>query len=489
MRVAIAVALLTGCTNASTPDDRPDPSSSVPTDGSDQPATTSPAEQVWTLDLRVIGAPRAAGDAAVVYAVEGDTLSLVGVDAATGEQLWSQPASPGEVVPGIAIVPTVVMTAAEEPLAAYFRPDPAGNLFARLVLADPRTGEDVFATEPLLFRSPPEQCPDDRDVCFRARAVYGEAGTSQRLRLTDGTVVQEPPGPEGFVRGIGPKGLSDVRIGDLEYLARIEDGAALWQVPISDLFGPTFSTDGGWGWDYFAEENLLVGHVGQRRVGAAGSPQEQNLAAVVSVALDAATGELVWRDEGSLPNCTTALPLPRALDDEDSGVGPGPVRCRYAGGVVLQLEQDPVFSELDVTVEGYDVRTGDTTWTLPLGAVEGLVFDGGVGAVAGPQEILLPAPDGPLLVNLTTGQTEEPAEDQVLFCASERVRFDYPEPFYVDELALRERSGGTLTIPCHPDGAATSDPIPSPPVEAVAVEIADRYILATESGLVGYRLE
>lgn len=471
--------LLAACTDGS------------PTDGSDPQSSSEPprAEQVWSLDAPVIGQPVAAGDVALVYVAQAQELALVGVDAATGEQLWSQPASPGAVITGIAVAPKVVESADGKPLAAYFRPDPTGNLFARLVLADPRTGQDVVASQPMLFSSTPDECPDDQDVCARARPGDQEPAATFRLRLADGSLVPEPDRVEGLIRGIGPEGISDVRLAEVEYLARVEDGAVVWQTPIDELFGPGYSTDGGWGWEYYAGEDLFVGFVRQRPPDLPpGSPREFDLSSYVTVAIDASTGERVWRDDASLPYCSYDLPLPRGLDSEDEDVSPVPIRCRYAGSAVILDGEEPVFDNLEVTVEGFDAKTGETTWTLPLGAVEGLVFTGGVGAVAGPEEIVLPAPDGAVIVNLLDGATRDPASDEVLACQSERVTFDYREPYYFGDVAVLERSGGTFTVPCLPDGTPSAEPMSTAAIQGVALDIADRLVLAVEGGLVGYQL-
>lgn len=63
-----------------------------PTERSEPESTSPPsAQQVWSLDLPIIGQPRAAGDLALAHVAQAQELALVGVDAATRAQLWSQP--------------------------------------------------------------------------------------------------------------------------------------------------------------------------------------------------------------------------------------------------------------------------------------------------------------------------------------------------------------------------------------------------------------
>ncbi|CAN5723469.1 hypothetical protein BH24ACT15_BH24ACT15_35070 [soil metagenome] len=380
-----------------------------------------------------------------------------------------------------------------------------------LVLADPRTGQDVVATPPLLFGSTPTECPDGQDVCVQARSGYHEYYSMLRLHMADGSLVTEPDPIEGVMRVVGPEGLSDVRSGDVQYLARVADGAVVWQTPIDELSGPGYSTDGGWGWDYYPDEDLFVGSIGvfvgsigaQPPELAPGSPSERDLTAEVTVAIDGSTASVSGGMTRRLPCarrfarsrqhgpdvrglCNSTLPLPRTQAEDE---GPVPVRCRYEGSVAFRQDEEPVFADLSVTVEGFDVPTGETTWTLALAAVEGLVFIGGVGAVAGLEEIMLPGSDGPVVVNLVDGATGGPNPDEVLGCDSEQVRFEYREPYYTyDGDPLTERSGGTLTVPCLPDGAPTADVMSPATIQAIDLEVAGRFVVATEGRLVGYQL-
>lgn len=171
-----------------------------------QPATVS---EIWRTPLPLVGEAVGAGDVAVAYVTTDAALALVGLDAATGEQLWSQPAGPAYVVPGIAVTPEVVEDEDGTEYPAYFRPALATSLNASLVVADPRTGEDDANAGRAVYSSPPRRCDDGIDVCFESgSALQGEV--TRRLPLSRGIVVEEPQAP-GYVRGVGPLGLSDVR--------------------------------------------------------------------------------------------------------------------------------------------------------------------------------------------------------------------------------------------------------------------------------------
>ncbi len=339
-------------------------------------------------------------------------------------------------MPGIPITPTVVHDGAGSDYLAYFRPQLETSLNARLVVADPRTGEDVAVTNGDGFTSPPRSCDDGVDVCFET-GYTGEGKSIQRLRLSDGTVTTEPRS-NGYIRTIGPLGLSDVRTNEDEYLARVENGAEMWRVALDEAFGRGYSTDGGWSWRHHEDAGLLVGSIGRALIGSLTSVQDIDLAASVTVALHTETGAVAWRDVGSVPDCFDTIALPEASTKD--GVA---VRCRYLGHL-------------------------------------------SIGAIAGPQEILLPTTDGPSVVDLLTGRSRPPEPTDVLACDSPVVAFDYDDPFYIDGTPITERHGEALTVACHPDRSPAQRPLPPPVLASVSISVEGAYVHATDSGLVGY---
>lgn len=487
-RTAVAV-LMSGCLPACTGGTATDADPPTPPPA----ATTTPAppraEQVWSLDLPIIGDPVAAGNVAVVYSTAGGDLFLNGVDAATGRTLWTRPAHPGEVVTGIAITPEVVDGPDGGPLVPYLRPaTPPGRLRAELAVADPVSGADVAATGTLLIGSPPDACLDGRDVCLRARDTPDEYYERRRLRLDDGRLVTEPEPAPGFdARDIGDE-LSIVTDEQRQYLARIDSTGLLWKQPIEDLFGPGYSFNGGWGFGLRPEQRLYVGHVGlDNGEPPGGEPIDVDLTQERTAGIDLDTGKLRWREDGTLSYCGYSLP---GQLEEDTGGGPYPVRCRYTGTLRYQpdSEDGPTPLDVTVTVEGYDFSTGETTWTLPMGEELRLYFTGGIGAVAGPGQILLPTPEGPRIVDVVDGTTQLAEEGGVFGCTTEDVVFDFNEPYYTQGQVLTERRGGPLTFACDAAGTATNEPLPASVIQAVGLLVGDTYIVAMDGRLIGYQL-
>ena len=140
--VVLMVVLVAGCSSGG---------------GSSEPGLI----EAWRLrSITPIGQPVAVSDTVVVvHGTENQDLYLYGVAVADGTLRWRQPASPGAVVPGIAVQPNVI-----DGRVAYFRPDPSANLAARLVVASPQDGSDQLVSDPNIFRSHPKPCSDGKDV-------------------------------------------------------------------------------------------------------------------------------------------------------------------------------------------------------------------------------------------------------------------------------------------------------------------------------------
>jgi len=78
----------------------------------------------------------------------------------------------------------------------------------------------------------------------------------------------------------------------------------------------------------------------------AGNVNTGNRAATAG--LSEATGQVLWRDRGSSLDCRF----------DPAGY---PVRCRMRGHMLSEPRTDPMFEDLDVTVEGFDLATCKTT--------------------------------------------------------------------------------------------------------------------------------
>src|SRR5262249_27037499 len=150
LRFGILVAVLAGCTSGSA---RPAARGPIALGAAAQPGF----QPIWVnLDLHPIGQPTAVGSAMVGIVIDGDRLSLVRSDPATGRKRWQQPLATGDIAPGVAVDIAVISA----DTVAYFRPSSADIYLAHLVIADATTGADLAVSPPERFTSPPYPCPN-----------------------------------------------------------------------------------------------------------------------------------------------------------------------------------------------------------------------------------------------------------------------------------------------------------------------------------------
>ncbi|WP_433220178.1 hypothetical protein ACQP00_17255 [Dactylosporangium sp. CS-047395] len=449
--------------------------------GGSASAKAPPLTQAWQrTDLKPAGQFTAVGGVAVGYVADAGRLQIVALDPATGKTLWGRAASPGEVALGTPVVVHVV-----DGKVAYFRADPKGNLFAQLVVADPRTGDDVAVTAPTLFGSPPLACSNGTDVCTTSRASYKDKATPHRLRMSDKQYVAENTGAPAGSRSVGSKGLTDLGTRDPEKVALIRDGKLVWQRNLGDAFPAGFTSDLGWSWSLYSQPKLYVGSVygGETSSGAGGFTRDL-AAGSATAALSEADGSVVWRDAGSALGCqgTVEVPVDPANPESESI----PVRCRYKGTSTWSAASKSMSrSGLDVVVEGFDPATGKTTWSVPVGAAEELVTLTAGRALTGPGRLLVSGGTGPIVIDLTTGRTEKPAADATFWCGT-RAEFEYGEAYYIDGKPEHQRIGGELGAPCGID-AKPADRVPSPEsTRAFGTVLGADVLVAKSGGVIGY---
>ncbi|GAA1741717.1 PQQ-binding-like beta-propeller repeat protein [Luedemannella helvata] len=472
--LVVVGALVTACTGEEP--DKPTPSASA----TQPPVSERPASVAWTLrDVKPIGQPVNVAGVAVGYVVKSRRLYLVGIDPRAGKELWRKEASPGEVVTGIAVQPFFI-----QDKVVYQRPDRTGNLYTRIVVADPRTGEDLVVTKPLLVTSPPGDCSDGIDVCTTSRSNYRGRAVLHRLRIADGSYVAEKSDTPPGARLVGDAGLLDLGGRDPEKLALSRDGKLVWQINLSSAFPTGYSTDYGWHFEHYPKQNVYVGTLHPQL---SKLPNGSYVASLdnraTTAALSIADGSVRWRSAGTDLFCRSHL----YIEDPASADDGLPVRCRYRGTEKYANDTArATFTDLDVTVEGFDIATGDTTWQVPAGRTEALIDWDTKPAIAGATARLIRGGAEPLVLDVATGRSVVPAADAAFWCAR-RATFDYREPYYVRGKPVRERAGGTHVSVCDARGKA-SDRAPTMGATAAAGAGFDTVaVVATASGFTGYR--
>jgi outer membrane protein assembly factor BamB len=422
-------------------------------------------QAAWINDeLKPIGQPLAVGSVAVgIASASGRGVAVVGLDPATGRKLWEQPATPSGVAPGVRV--SVARVGSDR--IAYFRPTRTDIPYAELVLADAATGADVAKSDEEVFASGPHPCGSGQDVC--AVAATPQHAMLRLEAATGRSLIDGDPLPPG-ARNVGDGGLIDLGDRPGDTLALLREGRVWWRTQVGAAFPPGFSTDNGWSWQLYREAHLYVGSVegpsvrdGTRVVNDLGRTS-------ATAALSERDGSVVWRDDGSTVSFHFEI--------VDS-----PVRCRRRGTVVSDTgTTTESFHDVDVTLEGFDIATGKTTWSVPLGAATSLVGGNAFPIIAGPTQAVLNAAAGPMVVDFVSGKVTPPAVGATFWCGSGRPYLFSPPYPLPDGSVTFERRGGVLATICDAQGRPAKALPPAAATLTIGAHVGDYVVVAVKDG-------
>jgi len=491
--------VMTACTGGDGESEPPKKTTST-SQASEKPAglqrDTTPAEAAWTADLDAIGQPVVVGTTAVVIQrAAGKRLEIVGVDTATGKQVWAHPFSPNYAVPGISLVPNVSRTkGGAERVIFYLAPDkPSANeddLLTAIVSVDPATGEidqesaKVHATEPV------SACDDGTDVCVKG--VVGPTGTYSNLRfdLETGKFSESSDGAPKDARLIGSAGLFSTGDRPGEKLGVRRAGKTLWSTSLDTLFGKGYTSDNGWVFAHETGPDRYTGLVGAPNdtVTTADSEKAEfvyELAKQKVISFNGKDGTVLWSREGADP-CFRATDF----DDEQAVVSiDHPIRCLVTGKYT-RVGDVTTPEGITMTMEGYDPVSGETTWSQHITDAAAAAYwqDAPRVLIRGGTTVVATLDAGPSLIDTATGKTA-PVGDETFVCQTGTVDFDYVTPFEYDDRKVFGRHGTGLLSSCDVNGG----PVPGAPTAAAVreggIKVGEStYVMATADGLVGYQL-
>src|SRR5262249_10900225 len=231
----LAVALASACASAVEK-----PASRDPVGTKAPPPDEPRYAQEWTYtDRRPIGQVTAIGSTMVGLVVDDAALFVVGIDSATGHELWHQPATPGGVTVGVAV--HIAKIGADR--VAYLRPVPNTDYVAQLVVADAQSGRDLAVSPPAWFKAHPFACRDDQDACvLSVDSLWGKVHAF-RLEVATGKYLTESPDLPRTARLLDEPGLIDFGDRPGNTLGWLRDGKLQWTVPVSAAFPSGFSSD------------------------------------------------------------------------------------------------------------------------------------------------------------------------------------------------------------------------------------------------------
>ncbi|MFI1990550.1 hypothetical protein [Actinoplanes sp. NPDC020271] len=402
----------------------------------------------------------------------------VGIDPVTGREIWRQEASPSQVTPGVEVAPVAIGDK-----VAYFRPNSEHGQLARLVIADPRTGNDLQVSGPQLFLSSPEPCSGNVDVCVLSHEKTDDEVKPHKFSPATGKYVAVTSKMPQDARTIGTAGLLGFDGRNPEEIGLLRDGRIRWTTKLGDAFPEGFSTDWGWSWLLYGKEKVYAGSV----YGKPAEPYDQRRTEDLSTnramaAVSEDDGSVLWRDTGSVIGCNGIYGT-----DEDKTYFP--VRCRYRGSETIDPDQKATFTfaGLEVTMEGFEVQTGRTTWSVPLGAAENLETFAKPFPVTGTNEIVVtPGNDIPLVIDADSGKSRTAAADATFWCLSS-YKYDYIEPF-TNRLGdtIHLRIGGNQATTCSATGNPATGTPSAAATSAVGAHIGPYVVMATDTGFTGY---
>jgi len=382
-----------------------------------------------------VSQPTTVGGRFVAYFEREGLLSIAAVDATTGEVAWELPASVSGLTGGVAL------HVESDGRLVYFgtpvdpvRLDP--SVF--VVAVEAATGAEVWrTTTPLILADSLYACEDDRDsLCVSDE----RPGPDRALRIAKATgeVTSRAAGaePPAIGRALG-SGLYDLGGRDPEVIAAIDaSGRTLWTRTAGELFrGRPVSSDHGWNWDRYGD--VFVGSLGWIDL----DEGVTDLSRASIAGVDAATGAVRWVDDGAELGCGVG--------------GTQPIRCRLTGTATQDpdvIGDLPVVTGLRVVMERFDPATGTTQWQADLGPAISLILDTAPLVRLSPTELAVGREDGTsVAVDITSGATRLPADDEVGWCVSEnsyRDRRTVPDP--------HRRLGQEYLTQCRVDGSTVT---------------------------------
>ncbi|PUB29034.1 hypothetical protein C8K30_103460 [Promicromonospora sp. AC04] len=462
----VGVLLTAGCTGS--PDATGDASDEKPAGLLDDFDFTATVEPDWVVDEQVIGSPAVEDGMVASYLLDDKKdLAIAVWDEETGRELWRNTAatSADSGGPGGA----AVFSHANRSYVTYLVPTPDAR-WSTFVVADLATGKRVPITKPeVVADSQPSACLDGAAVCFTGSSYYSlsESIIPEHLRFELGTKKVTMIGDADIAKDHDYAVLMNKsrRLGEYvisttdpekqgkgrEQLGYVEDRKVVWQRPYTEVFGPDYSSDAGWGWADDEDTEYAIGlgwpYKAAWADGTVKTKQVRHVKDVKIVALDRATGDTVWSlDQGGV------CPY-RGLDIVDRVL----VACRWTAGELTREVGAKSFEYTEAPAAdmlGIDPVTGDELWSIPLGKVDTESADIGELATGDDPSMILTETET-LAVDLATGKSA-PVGEGTFLCKRQRERFSAPDP------AKALSGGGTTTYdsgdewyPCDKTGTET----------------------------------
>jgi outer membrane protein assembly factor BamB len=441
----------------------------------------------WRLAMRSFGQPVVVdGTMLVVVAARGDELDIRGLDVATGTQKWSRPFSPGNETQSPFIAAQSFATDTGAAYAVFQDPGqgvgPASSYRMPFLAVEVATGEIRARTRPLVASWPAVPCDDDLDVCL-ADADAEDPYAKIRWDLTS---FRLHPEPDHLPRLAGEIASGGFYAGGEDfarptYLGRHDNSHdRLWQRKVDAIVGERWAFDGAQA-EYFEDAGLLL--LGTQKMPTAAEERRYDQGRRVRldesarrlIALSAADGTPMWTHDGADLGC-------RAFTSDEL-----PVRCAVRGRSVHDATwTETDYRQVDVTIEGFDPSTGDSTWSQALSRRASVETMKAAGSPASSNRSLVddqdfrvvPTADGPRMLSLVDGSSVALDHSARVLCSDPMLDFEYAAD--VNDFFGRDR--GDIRRVCTPDEElASGSPTAAGLFQGAEDTGGGAFVLATEA--------
>ncbi|WP_154674070.1 RAD23 family protein [Nakamurella lactea] len=416
----------------------------------------------------------------LVYGTVGSKLSLYALDPTDGTVVWTQPAGYGiqyvDADDALAVF-------TDEGRVGYLRPDKSEPRRSQLIIADARTGKDLIRSTAGYLTNDIWDCGSKSPgICITGYPVdHPDDLVSLQLDEKTGAFTDRAGGSTG---GLEPMGSHDVYVGDPNdpRIIRRLNGKTVWVKKLSD-----YTDISRWHGKFsqIASDNMVMVTLTMSSPVAHGI-RSRYPADAMTLGIDLSTGTLRWKDSGTVNACAGSVTA-----------RPGLLRCRLSGTVTDTTTTDPaalpsaVASDLKVSLEAYDPRTGKARWRTAVGNVPLLAVYGNQALVPDGQDtVLLARASKPLVIDLRTGRSTPAPADRVFWCPD---NWTAPRSVPVasgGQLFTDVMTSG-LVMPCNASGRASKGTIGELPVTAgvpMSDERGDLLVVTSHSAVTAYLL-
>jgi hypothetical protein len=481
----LLIFAVTGCTAESEPA-KPVGTASA---GADFVSVVDPA---WSVSADMVGDPATDGEFVTSYVAMADgALNVVVWNAESGSEVWRDVASVGYVTQGVQVDVETIESEGKS-FVTYLSPVEDSNGWQRLVVAELASGMEIgLSNDHVWPTSRPSECADGENVCFTGwlEADPETSSATFRADFSTGMLVRDAD----VVMAPDSRALSDrvfatqVRPPEgVEEVGYSSGGKVQWQVPYEDIFGPGYSSDGGWDWEMYESDEVIVGsgYTYDRLIGVY-DDRTIDLTARKVVGLNVATGEVLWSQDG-IGYCAASVIDAGSIDD----IIP---LCRYNSGSTAidrsedHLSSESVTTDLDIDLVGVDGESGEIKWTRALGDAEA-----NLGSEAG--YFATRAAERPInvegemtIVDVLSNETTDVPDDGIFSCLLPRDSF---EAYSHAAESVIGYNAGADTYACSADLAATgAESYSEGAVRMGGVDAGGGgYVLGSATGLAWYDL-